>query len=888
MTMTTPLPSGIVTFLFTDIEGSTVLWEHARDSMQSALPQHDALLRDIVERNNGAIFKNVGDACCCAFSNPTDALVSAVEAQRALAARDWPPQIGSLRVRMGIHSGQCAPRAEDYFGSVVNRVARLTSVAHGQQILVSQATAALVRDAMPEGVSLRELGLSHLRGLSVPEPTFQVVAPDLRLDFPPSTAIDRTPNNLPAQLSSFVGRRNELDELGELLRGNRLVTITGPGGIGKTRAALQLADEAMDLYPDGVWFIDLTAVQNPQFVAQTIAATINVHEIGSEPFEKTIAAELHGKRTLLFLDNCEQVLQEVARIVRLLLSRCPQVGVLATSREALHLAGEQTYRLGPMAMDAPQLFIERARQAAPTARFDNGQRAHVEALCERLEGIPLAIELACARLSAMPLSQLASRLTSGLGLRTKDATESVRHRTVRDTIAWSYNMLGPREKAALADISIFRGACTSEAIHAVAGSTDELDDAVESLVDKSLLQSDERHGEARYRLLHVVREFAREQLGDRTESAAERHARYYSRLASNFGQSKGANPNAAIDADVANIRAALEWEIGHDPDAAAQLVCDLAPYWRTRGLLIEARSWIAGVIKVLPTTDSPEKRRRRAELLCLAATFATLQDDLAPSLRYSEEALRLARALDDPLAIANANFRIAEAVHRQGHLERAEELYRLALEDFRARDEARGTMLCLGNLGLLARQRGDFERAAEFLEDARRRAADLGEIRIGGEFAMHMAWVHLRLRDPVRSRELFERALREKSEAHDRYGECVACHGLATVDLNEGRLDEALQHFLSTLRIAKELQAKDYVARALHGLAAIKAQERDFESALRFLGLADRLFSESGRELRDSTAYDVAARLIDAEIPAARQSELRALGARMTVDDALF
>ncbi len=883
-----PLPSGVVTFLFTDIEGSTALWERARDAMRVALAQHDALVRSIVEANDGVVFKNVGDACCCAFANPASAIQTAVEAQRALGAQAWPPEIRRLRVRMGIHSGECTVRGEDYFGPAVNRVARLMSVAHGEQVVLSQATAALVRDAMPEGISLRQLGISYLRGLSEPEPTFQAIADGLRVEFPPLAAIAAARNNLPAQLSSFVGRRAELDTLNEILGANRLVTITGPGGIGKTRIALQLAGEAMDRFPDGVWFIELTAVQNPEFVAQTVAAAINVHEVSGEPIETTIAAELQSKRLLLVVDNCEQVLPEVARIVRLLLSRCAQLSVVTTSRESLHLPGEQIYRLGPMALDAPKLFVERARQAAPAARFDNGQRVAVHALCERLEGIPLAIELACARLSAMPLPQLASRLTSGLSLRSKDSTERGRHRTLRETIAWSYKLLLPDEKATLADLSIFRGSCTPDAIAAVAGDVPNLDDAVESLVDKSLLQSDEREGEPRYRLLDVVREFAREQLGDDAQSAAARHARYYSGHAADLCAMKDQfNAYGALDADVTNLRAAMEWNIAHDRAAATALIMALARYWRTRGLLSEARSWIGRVVEALSDDDFPHARRQRAEALSLAAAFSTLQDDLTASLKYANDALELARDIDYRKGAAEATFRIAEAVHRQGHLKRAEKLYGDALDSFRASNDASGQMLCLGNLGMAARQHGDLERAAELLEEARRRAAELGESRIGAEFAMHMGWVHLGLGHSDRSRELFARVLGEQNDAGDRYGVCCARHGLATVDLTDGDLREAQRQFMATLEIACALQLKDYIARALHGLAAIKANDGNFEDAARFLGLADRLFAESGRELRDSTAYDVAAGLIEQKVPAARLAELRAQGARMTVADAL-
>ncbi len=874
--MNAALPSGVVTFLFSDIEGSTKLWERAPDAMREALGTHDALLRGIVEQQHGVVFKTVGDACYCAFGNPADALTAAAEGQRALHATAWPAEIGEIRVRMGVHSGQCTQSAGDYFGPAVNRVARLMAVAYGEQILVSAATAALVRDVLAGGpIALRAVGTSRLKDLSQPELAYQVLAEGLRADFPPLPSLDTRPNNLPSQISSFIGRRKELDELSAMLAGSRLVTITGPGGIGKTRLAVQLAAEAVELFDDGVWFFDLTAQRDAQFVAQAVATTLNVGELPNEPIETTLVAYLRSKKALLLIDNSEQVLAGVARLARMLLSQCPRITIVTTSREPLHLAGETVYRVGPMAEDGTTLFVERARGAAPAQSFGDAQMGDIAALCKKLEGIPLAIELACARLSSMPLKQLARRLTSGLTLSSKDATESERHRTLRETIAWSYKLLSPEEKTALNALSVFSGGCTPDAIAYVADDVDDLDNATSSLVDKSLLLFDDTGDEGRYRLLDIVREFAQEQL-DATDAADARrkHAAYYADLA--------AGSYAAIDGDLPNVRAALEWAIDNDAPAAAKFVAAVSPYWRTRGLLTEARSWTSRVLLVVDP-----KSKDRGELLCLAASLASLQDELAEAQRLASEALAIYRTLGDSHGAAKAVFRLAEAVHRQGHLDRAEDLYREALEGYTQSRDSLGEMLCIGNLGMLGRQRGDLQQASELLEDARRRAADLGEQRIAGEFTIAMGWVQLGLNDLMQSRRLFESAYLEKTDANDRYGVCAARQGLATVALREGRRDEALAEFLATLDDANELQLKDYIARAFHGLAAIQALEGANELAARLLGLADRLFEESGRELRDSIAYDIAAQSLEKSLPDAQRAALRDEGARMQVDDVL-
>jgi predicted ATPase/class 3 adenylate cyclase len=873
------LPAGVVTFLFTDIEGSTKLWERCPEAMRTSLLDHDAILRDAIERNKGVVFKTMGDAFCAAFGQPRMALAAAIEGQRALHAHAWPPELGGIRVRMGVHCGECAQRGGDYYGPTLNRVARLVSVGHGEQILLSAATAALLRDSLEGDVALRDLGLVRLKDLSQPESTFQVLAPGLRSTFPAPLSLDSRPNNLPSQISTFIGREAELEQLGFLIADARLLTISGPGGIGKTRLALQLAASVVEQYADGAWFADLSTIRNPELIAQAIAAVLGIRELPSEPIEVTFIAHLRDKKLLLVIDNAEHLLAGVARFVKSLLSQCPGVTVVATSRQPLHVSGEQVYRLGPLA-ESTRLFLDRAQQAAPSTVFG-------DSLCAKLEGLPLAIELACARLSSMPLKQLARRLKSGLTLSSKDSTESSRHRTLRETIAWSFELLEPDERDTFTALSVFHGGCTAEAIDAVAHGTTEVDDVLDSLVDKSLLQVEDTGSVVRYRLLEAVREFAYERL--QADAAAERaefaHADYYADLvaSAHARASKGdLSDYTTIDSDAPNVRAALEWLFPREILNAVRLLSQLAPYWRLRGNLAEARSWISRALDAC-TGDNPN----RVPLLCLAASFATLQDELAESLRLANEALDLARAAGDGTGTAWALFRIAEARHRQGQLDAAEALYREALTAFRSSPDARAEMLCLGNLGMLARQRGDLHDAVELLDDAIQRATRLGERRLLGEFTMQMGWVQIGLNDLAQSRTLFEKAFSDKSDDRDRYGVCCARHGLATVALKEARPSEALEEFVATLNAAMELQLKDYVARAFHGIAAVEAIEGRTELGQRLLGLADRIFEESGRVLRDSVAYDVASHALEVALPPDRQSALREEGARMSVADAL-
>ena len=884
--MAEALPKGVVTFLFSDIEGSTKLWERCPEPMHVALPEHDRILRESIERHAGVVFKTAGDGFCSAFEHPGEALAAAIEAQRALRAHSWPEEVGELRIRMGIHSGECTRRDGDYFGTTVNRVARLTSIAHGEQILLSAAAAALLRDSLPPEVTLRDLGSARLKDLSQLETAFQVVAPGLRSTFPLLASLDSRPNNLPSQLSSFVGRDAELERAGELIAQTRLLTIAGPGGIGKTRLTLQLAADLADRYPDGVWFVDLTAIRNPDLIPQTVAAAFGVRELPNEAIETTLLSHLGEKTLLLVIDNAEHLLAGAARFVKALLGRCPAVTVLATSREPLHLAGEQIYRLGPL-MEPTRLFLERARRAAPAMVFGEEERAEVISLCERLEGVPLAIELACARLASMPLKQLARRLGSGLNLTSRDLTESSHHRALRETIEWSYRLLEPEEQSLLAELSVFHGGCAVGAMAAVAPSIANLDDVVDSLVDKSLISVDDSGAEERYWLLGIVREYAGEQLraSGAAEGAERNHALYYADLVSATATRSAegkASSYAVLDSDAPNVRAALEWMLVHDASGAMRLIVKLAPYWRIRGNVTEARYWMSRALDA-GSGDAAD----RAAVLCLAASFATLQDELTESLRLSDEALKLYRTAGDSTGIATALFHTAVARHCQGQLNAAETLYRESLGAFSHQGDAQFEMLCIGNLGMLARQRGDFRDAFNLLDDAIRRATRLNEERILGEFTMQMGWVQLGLNDLQQSRGLFERAFADKSRDQDRYGVCYARHGLATVALKEERLREALEEFLKTLDAATELRLKDYVARALHGIAAVEALDGEIDLAARLLGLTDRLFDESGRELRDSIAYEIASKSVNAATAEAQRLALREEGARMSVDDAL-
>jgi class 3 adenylate cyclase len=399
-------PTGTVTFLFTDIGGSTRLWESAPAAMQDAVAEHYAILGAAVDEQGGTVFKTVGDGVCAAFQKPAAAVAAAVEGQRRLKAYPWPAAIGEIVVRMSIHTGAASAVDGDYFGGTLNRVARLMSLAHPGQILVSNASAALLGADLPAGVQLRTLGVFRLKDLSEPEPTSQVLADGLRPDFPVLASLDARPNNLPFQIASFVGRERELGEIEEQLGARRLITIVGPGGIGKTRLALQAAADAADRFPDGTWFVELSAVDDAALIAQAIAVVLNVREEAQRPLEDTLADAIGTKTMVVILDGVDRVLARAASLVKKLLSRCPSLQVVATSREPLHLTGERTVRLGALG-EAAELFAERAREIDPEAMRSDGEHADtIREICRRLDGIPLAIELAAANVATLSPPEL--------------------------------------------------------------------------------------------------------------------------------------------------------------------------------------------------------------------------------------------------------------------------------------------------------------------------------------------------------------------------------------------------------------------------------------------------------------------------------------------------
>lgn len=856
MSSASSLPTGIVTFLFTDIEGSTRLWEANPAAMRDALASHDAILRTTIEAAGGVVFKTVGDAFCAAFHRPYDALNAALDAQRRLGAHHWPDPIAKLSVRMGIHTGSAVEIGGDYFGPTVNRVARFMSIGHGEQILVSGTTAPLLRDVLPQDVTLREAGTHRLKDLDRPEPAYQVIAPGLRADFPALKSLDARPNNLPFQISSFVGRERELADLREVVAARRLVTIVGPGGIGKTRLALQAAGELIDRHADGVWLVQLAQVRTADLVPQATAEVLHVRESPQEPIGETVAGALARSEALLVLDCAEHLLSGTAAFVKMLLNRCASLRILVTSREPLHLTGETVVRVAALET-AVQLFLDRAREVAPELVVDERALATIDEICKRLEGIPLAIELAAARIATLSLSQLHARLSQRLSLLvSRDPTTEERHRTLRATVAWSYDLLGTEEAAVFRSLGVFGGTFDVAAVAAVAGRSEEDSlECVDALVEKSLVSLAIGTQGARYVLTDTVYEFLAEMLNADGSLAdlSLRHFEHYEGFVETMLGATAAGDVAAwadaIGAEISNVRAALAWGSAQLPERAAALATVLSRYWKMRGHISEGRTWFRRIL-----ANGSIGTPARAALIRRAATFATLQDDYDEARALSEECRALYEALADAGGVGEALHNLAVIEQRRGNLVDAAAHYAAALAKFREVGHGNGQFVALMNLALLSFGRDDLPGAERSIDDAERAVAGTTDSDQRATLSAFRGELALRRGDLDAAERFYRGALALKASIGNTYDVADVQNSLAVVYIRQNRVADALHAARETMRIGLDLDVVSLVIYGFEAFSEIALCEGRPEDAARCLGWAN--------ELRQAISYKPTARKI--------------------------
>jgi predicted ATPase/class 3 adenylate cyclase/DNA-binding NarL/FixJ family response regulator len=605
-------PTGTVTFLFTDIEGSTKLAQQYPAQWEAARQRHHAILREAITVSDGYVFQVIGDGFCVAFHNASDAIAASVSAQRALQAEAW----GETRVhvRMGLHTGPAVARDGEYSGYLtLAHVQRVMSGAYGGQVLLSGISAELTRGNLPDGLTLRDLGQHRLKGLLNPEHLWQLSAPDLSSDFPPLQSLAAIPNNLPIQMTSFIGREHELGELQRLLLTTRLLTLTGPGGTGKTRLSLQVATAVLGspsagsglAFKDGVWFIELAPLSDPALLPQTVATTLGLHEDRGRPVFDVLTDYLRNKDLLLLLDNCEHLKDACAQLTDSLLRSCPYLRVLGTSREALNLEGERVYLVQPLTVpsentphsEAIRLFVARATQAHAQFALNEQNTQSVAQICQRLDGIPLAIELAAARVRVLSVQQIAVRLDDTLGLLTRGNAPTLRHQTMRAALDWSHDLLSETERALFRRLAIFAGSWDLDAAEQVcAFNVNEplrranVLDVLTGLIEQSLVLVSEHEATARYRLLEPVRQYALSKLNEaqETQKSAQQQLEYFVRFAEEAApqlhRAQQQDWYRRLDTDYHNLRAAIAWAVAYErPLEGLLLVNALGWYWFVRG-----------------------------------------------------------------------------------------------------------------------------------------------------------------------------------------------------------------------------------------------------------------------------------------------------------------
>ncbi|MDQ5851903.1 MAG: tetratricopeptide repeat protein, partial [Chloroflexota bacterium] len=826
-------PTGTVTFLFTDIEGSTRLWEQHHALRQAAFSRQEAILRAAITTHGGYAYKMIGDAFQAAFQTAPAALAASLAAQRALAHEPWGP-IGEVRVRMALHTGAVEERGDDYVGPLLNRVARLLSTGYGGQILLTATTRELVRDSLPPSVSLRDLGEHRLKDLIRPEHVFQVVMSDLQDDFPPLKSLDRLPNNLPLQPTPLIGRERETAAIRErLLQPHiRLLTLLGPGGTGKTRLALQVAADVVDAFADGVFFVNLAPITDPDLVAPAIAQTLHVTETAGQPLAASLSHFLVGKQLLLLLDNFEQV-TPAAPLVADLLAAAPRLTVLVTSRIALHVAGEQEVPVPPLTVPDPKrlpplerlsqyeavrLFIQRAQAVKPDFRITQANALAVAEICVRLDGLPLAIELAAARVKLLPPAALLTRLQSRLKLLIGGAQNlPARQQTLRGAIDWSYSLLDPAEQTLFARLAVFMGGRTLDAVEAICNPDGDLPidsfDGVASLLDKSLLRQEEgTDGEPRLVMLETIHEYARERLDASGEGEALRHQH----LAYFLALAEQAEPELDGAAQVAwlgrletehdNLRAALQGALdAGEAEHALRLAGALTRFWAQRSYLSEGRQWLAAAL-ALPHAVAPAVQ---AKALRAAGSLASRQGDYAHGTSFIKASLARYRALGDQQGMATTLLNLGNVMAEQGDYERASTLLEESLGLWRTLGDTGGIARTLGYMAGLAAEQGDYLRAQPFFEESLTLSRALG----------------------------------------DKANSAIVLVNLGLVALYQGQYARARGHFQESLVLSQELGFQVSFAYNLEGLAGVAAGQGVALQAARLWAAAEALRAVLGAPL---------------------------------------
>jgi len=957
-------PEGTVTFLFTDIQGSTQLWQQFPAAMPVALERHHALLRQAIEAHSGYVFQIIGDAFCAAFHTVVDGLGTALQAQRLLWDETW-GDTGPLRVRMAIHTGAAEIRVGDYTsgeyvsGLTLSRAARLLSAGHGGQVLLSLPAVDQVRDQLPPGVELLDLGSHRLKDLAQPEQIFQAIAPDLPVEFLALNTLDAHQHNLPVQLTNFIGRETELGTVRHLLldseSGARLVTLVGLGGVGKTRLAIQAAADLIDEFPDGVWFADLSALTDPELVPDSVAALFNLRAQPWRSIMSMLSDYVSRKKLLIILDNCEHLVEACARLASDLLQAGPGVKLIATSRELLGIPGERLLHLGPLSYpdslepmdiqsltqyEAVQLLIARGQAAHPVFSLNDSNAPAIASICFQLDGIPLAIELAAARLRLLSIEQVNERLADRFRLLTGGSrTAMPRQQTLQATIDWSYNLLSNEERLLFQRLSVFSGGCTLKAVEQVCsgGGIDdsEILEVLAHLVDKSLLSVDLDSGEARYRMLESIRQYAWRVLAEngQAETWQRRHLEAYLVLAEQAEPKLRSGEDLVWLARLArehdNLRAAIEWALNKgDQRSFLRLCAALYYFWVRRGHYQEGLSylqsvedlgeltqfpletarvlvalglyrWLAGQfqsgeavlekgLQVLRTQGTQERYWLGLGMVYLAATQMRLYA-YDTAVEVVHESLAIFEELQDAFGLANINYILGRIYIEQGKMQAARQPSERALEWGQRCGDRYLISLILDSLDLIEVSAGNFASAVELNRRGLKISRELedpwllsGMLREAGNLAQIMGELPEAIRFFSESSSL--------SYQQGLMGDYArTCYNLGVISARQGELLTADQHLTEALSLFKQLDNRRGQAECLDGFALLASVQGQSEKAATLMSAADVEFAHLKLERWPADLLEhkqLLARLVN-ELEPEKYTQALTRGARLSLEEAL-
>jgi predicted ATPase/DNA-binding SARP family transcriptional activator len=846
------LPTGTVTFLFTDIEGSTKLAQAYSEKWENLRSRHHTILRNAVESNNGFVFQSIGDAFCTAFHTVRDGFQAALDAQRKLQAENWGKT--SIKVRMGLHTGAAEVNGNEYLGYLtLVRVQRVMSAAHGGQILVSNTCAELLHGELQGEITLRDMKEYLLKDLPKPERLWQIVASDIQQDFPPLQLPLAVQNNLPVPLTSFVGREKEVKEIARLLSSSRLITLTGPGGVGKTRLAIQTAHDSIKTFKDGVFWVGFVGLSDENLIPQEIAQSLNMREISTEPMIETLKTYLKSKDILIVLDNCEHLIRSCAQHTEQLLGACPKLKILATSRERLDLFNETTWNVPSLPLPemqqalslkqlkefaSIQLFVERARNVKSDFVLTEQNASSIAQICNRLDGIPLAIELASARIKLLSVDEIASRLSDRFSLLTSGTrTAQPRQQTLRAVIDWSHDLLTEPERILFRRLAVFAGGFTLDAVEVVCSAgmkRSDILDLLGRLVDKSLVvvETDSVLNETRYRLLETIRQYARiklEEIGE-VPDITEQHLNFFASFASQaekklYGK-EGSVWFLRLEKEIDNLRAAMYWPVSmaqtnqHKSQSIHNkqllIVGSLDMFWETR-YRIEI---LQALEKMLASTKPNEPTIEKAKALSVGGFLLLSLHKFSEARVYLDESIDIAEKLADLFTLAQS----------------------------------------LGFLGWTFDFLGEYDHAKTSLERSVTIARSLGEE------SEYIAARSLSLLGDIpfwqgklfEARQIYEEAISFLREIHDRNMLTYPLRRLGYICLREGDVDQAIAWFGESLEINHEIGHFPGMCACLAGLAAANLAKKNFDKSAMLCGYVENLLERIGAPFFfiDTVEYD--------------------------------